>query len=97
MDDQQSLDAGTDLHAGAQPQDDCEGRDSARVQGRRNRTARIKPSTRYAVLDQLAAIADGIIRERELVWAARDVMNAAESVLSDFKTSQPRRWWQVWK
>ena len=29
-----------------------------------NRTAHIKPSTRNAVLDQLAAIADGIIEQR---------------------------------
>ncbi len=31
-------------------------------------TGQIKPSTRNAVLDQLAAIADGIIRERSRWW-----------------------------
>ena len=41
-----------------------------------NRTAHIKPSTRNAMLNQLAAIADGIIeqitrwRHRVLGWAA---------------------------
>ena len=38
----------------------------------RPRTAQIKPSTREAVLDQLAAIADGIIRDRENEWAQAD-------------------------
>lgn len=32
---------------------------------KRHLTARIKPATRDALKDQLAAIADGIIRERE--------------------------------
>ena len=31
-------------------------------------TGQIKPATREAVLDQLAAIADGIIRERSRWW-----------------------------
>ena len=31
-------------------------------------TGQIKPATREAVLDQLAAIADGIIRQRSTWW-----------------------------
>ena len=31
-------------------------------------TGQIKPSTRNAMLDQLAAIADGIIRQRSTWW-----------------------------
>lgn len=44
-------------------------------------TGQIKPSTREAMLDQLAAIADGIIRERSCWWNRMWL--------------RLERWWQV--
>ena len=78
MDDQQNRRAESGLHAGTEPRNDCEGGDVGRVQGRRKRhlTAQIKPATRNAMLDQLAAIADGIIHERIAQEMAMDVMRA---------------------
>lgn len=68
MDDQQNRRAESGLHAGEAREAGCnrEGGDVGGVSGRRKRhlTARIKPATRAAMLDQLAAIADGIAHER---------------------------------
>lgn len=80
MDDQQNRRAESGLHAGEAREAGCnrEGGDVAGMQGRRKRhlTARIKPATRAAILDQLAAIADGIIHERIAQEMAMDVMRA---------------------
>lgn len=51
----------------------------------RPRTAQIKPATRDAVKDQLAAIADGIIRERIACEIALR--------LAMLRLERPRRWW----
>ena len=61
-----------------------------------NRTAHIKPSTRNAMLDQLAAIADGIIRDREtLQLAQRLLARRLEREMDEAFYGKPvaRRWW----
>lgn len=50
-----------------------------------NRTAHIKPATREALMDQLAAIADGIIHVRITSEMAMTVMQA--------RLRPPRVWW----
>ncbi len=52
----------------------------------RNRTANIKAATRNAMLDQLAAIATGIIHERIATEIALRV--------AMLRLGRPRRWWQ---
>ena len=78
MDDQQNRRAESGLHAGTEREagSDCVRGDVGRVQGRRSRTARIKPTTRAAMLDQLAGIADGIIHDRIAQEMAMDAMRA---------------------
>ena len=59
-------------------------------------TGQIKPSTRNAMLDQLAAIADGIIREREtLQLAQRLLARRLEREMDEAFYGKPvaRRWW----
>ena len=63
-------------------------------------TSQIKPSTRNAMLDQLAAIADGIIRDREtLDVAKRFVARRVEKDFHEAMFGKPvaRRWWQFWR
>lgn len=63
-------------------------------------TGHIKPSTREAMLDQLAAIADGIIRDREtLDVAKRFVARRIEREFHEAMFGKPvaRRWWQFWR
>ena len=64
-------------------------------------TGKIKPSTRNAMLDQLATIADGIIRDREtLDVAKRFVARRIEREFHEAMFGKPvaRRWWHwlVW-
>ena len=61
-----------------------------------NRTAHIKPSTREAVLDQLAAQADGIIQMREQLAAAKRLALrgiSAEVQAAIFGVDEPICWW----
>ena len=55
-----------------------------------NRTAHIKPSTREAVLDQLAAIADGIIHDRKIALIVAEGLRAIEY---DLTCEINHRWW----
>lgn len=48
---------------------DVPGGEGMRMTRKVHLTGAIKPSTREAMLDQLAAIADGIIRQRSTWWA----------------------------
>lgn len=45
---------------------------------KRHLTARIKPATRAAILDQLAGIADGIIDQRAALEDTRDYLGVRE-------------------
>ena len=59
-------------------------------------TGQIKPSTRNAVLDQLAAQADGIIQMREQLAAAKRLALrgiSAEVQAAIFGVDEPIRWW----
>lgn len=105
MDDQQNRRAESGLHAGTEREagSDCVRGNVAGMQGRRKRhlTAQIKPATRNAILDQLAAIADGIIGERERAERQRELHAADKALASGLihkawqETSElrKRRWW----
>ena len=53
-------------------------------------TGQIKPSTREAMLDQLAAIADGIIERRERALLVAEGLRAIDAELT---AEINRRWW----
>lgn len=96
MDHQQDGRPETDLHVGSETGGDCEGRDVGRVPRRRNRTARIKQSTRNALMDQLALAADEIERQR---WDMRvaeqmydELVDENFELQSEYLILQ-RRWW----
>lgn len=71
----------------------------------RNRTAHIKPATRNAMLDQLAAIADGIISDRETLLDDRRFVSGRvcceiSAAIDDLRRTPTNPWWlrlQWWR
>ena len=89
MDHQQNGRAESGLHAGAEREagSDCVRGDVGRVSRRRKRhlTSRIKPSTKAALMAQLAAAADQLIHER--------IASEIALRLAMLRLQAPRPWW----